>query len=82
MKLPSKCPVCGGELVERDVEEVIRGGDNAAFIKVRAGVCLKCGEHLYEPQTMRLFEETRRKLEQNLEEGMHPVGKAYSASNH
>lgn len=81
VKLPSKCPICGGELAEREVEEVVRGGDNTAFVKVHAGVCLKCGERLYEPQTIKLFEETRQKLEQNCEEGMHPVGKAYTTSN-
>ncbi len=82
MKLPSKCPICGGELVEKKVEEVVRGGNNTAFLQVDAGVCLKCGERLYEPHTIRLFEETRKKLEQNLEQGMHPVGKTYAISSH
>ena len=82
MKLPSKCPVCGGELVEKKVEEVVRGGNNTAFLQVDAGVCLKCGEHLYEPDTIRLFEETRKKLEENLEEGMQAIGKAYAVSSH
>ncbi len=81
MKLPDKCPICGGEVVQKDVEEVIRGGDNTAFVKVRAGVCLKCGERLYDPATIQVFEETRQKLEQNREEGLHPVGKAYAASS-
>ena len=80
MKLPSKCPICGGELLEKEVEEVVRGGNNAAFIKVHAGICHKCGEHLYDPSTIELFEETRSKLEDNVEEGMHPIGKAYVAS--
>jgi YgiT-type zinc finger domain-containing protein len=80
MKLPGKCPICGGRVVEKEVEEIVRGGNNTAFLKVHAGVCLKCGEHLYQPYTIKLFEETREKLEQNLEEGMQPVGKAYAAS--
>ena len=82
MRLPTKCPVCGGELAEKKVEEVVRGGNNTAFIQVDAGVCLKCGEHLYEPHTIRLFEETRNKLEKNLEQGMKAVGKSYAISGH
>jgi len=81
MRLPPKCPICGGEIVENDVEEIVRGGNNTAFFEVHAGVCLRCGEHLYEPDTVRLFEEARTKLEQAIEEGMQPVGKAYAASN-
>jgi YgiT-type zinc finger domain-containing protein len=41
-----KCPVCGGNLIEKDIEKILRGGVNTAVIKVRAEVCLRCGEHL------------------------------------
>ena len=58
-----KCPVCGGELVEKEVEKLLRGGANTAVMKVRADVCLHCGERLYSEETVRRFEEIRRKLE-------------------
>jgi hypothetical protein len=32
MKLLEKCPICGGELVEKEVEKVLRGGANTAIL--------------------------------------------------
>ncbi len=37
-----KCPVCGGDLIEKEVEKVLRGGVNTAVLKVCAEVCLRC----------------------------------------
>lgn len=51
-----KCPVCGGELAEKNVEKPLRSGVNLAVIKVRADVCLHCGERLYSQETVKLFE--------------------------
>jgi YgiT-type zinc finger domain-containing protein len=39
-----KCPICGGELIEKEVEKVLKGGANTAILKVKAEVCLHCGE--------------------------------------
>ncbi len=58
-----KCPVCGGELLEKEVEKILRGGIHTAVLKVRAEVCLHCGERLYSAQTIKRFEEIRAKLE-------------------
>jgi YgiT-type zinc finger domain-containing protein len=58
-----KCPVCGGELVEKEVEKLLRGGVHTASIRVTADVCLRCGERLYTPETVERFEEIRAKLE-------------------
>jgi YgiT-type zinc finger domain-containing protein len=63
MKLFDKCPVCGGEIVEKEVEKLLRGGTNTAVFRVMADVCLKCGERFYAPDTIRKFDEIRRKLE-------------------
>jgi YgiT-type zinc finger domain-containing protein len=64
MKLPfEKCPVCGGDVVERQVEKLLRGGNNTAVLSARAEVCLHCGERLYSEETIRRFEEIRAKLE-------------------
>jgi YgiT-type zinc finger domain-containing protein len=65
MKPFAKCPVCGGELVEKEVEKLLRGGTNTAVMRVKADVCLRCGECLYSEETVRHFEEIRRKLEQD-----------------
>ena len=42
-----QCPVCGGEMVEKQVEKLLRGGVHTATVTVRAEVCLRCGERLY-----------------------------------
>ncbi len=57
-----KCPVCGGELVEKEVEKLLKGGVNTAVLKVTAEVCLRCGERLYSEETVRRFEQIRQKL--------------------
>ena len=58
-----KCPICGGEMVEKEVEKLLRGGNNTAVIQLQAEVCLKCGERLYSAETVKRFEQIRDKLE-------------------
>lgn len=72
-----KCPVCGGEVVEKVVEEILRGGANTAVVKVHAEVCLHCGERLYSVETVRRFEEIRAKLERQEVEEFRPLGHSY-----
>ena len=59
-----KCPVCGGEIVEKDVEKILHGGVRRATVEVQAEVCLDCGERLYSLDVVRRFEQVRAKLEQ------------------
>ena len=75
-----KCPVCGGELEEKEVEKLLKGGVNTAVIKVRAEVCLHCGERLYSQETVRLFEEIRRKLERKEVAGFQPIGQSFKVT--
>ena len=56
-----QCPICGGELVEKEVEKLLRGGDHTAVLQVQAEICLHCGERLYAEETVRLFEQIRQK---------------------
>ena len=77
MKPFEKCPVCGGELVEKQVEKLLRGGVNTAVIKVKADVCLRCGERLYSEETVRHFEEIRRKLEQDDVSNFRRLGQSF-----
>ena len=39
----ARCPVCGGELLEKEVEKLLRGGNHTAIVRVRAEVCLRAG---------------------------------------
>jgi len=72
-----KCPVCGGELVEKEVEKLLRGGIHTAILKVRAEVCLRCGERLYPQETVRRFEEIRAKLERQETADFQPLGRSF-----
>jgi YgiT-type zinc finger domain-containing protein len=65
MKVFDKCPICSGEIVEKEVEKLLRGGKNTATINVVAEVCLHCGERLYSEEQVRSFEEIRSKLSRN-----------------
>ncbi len=58
----SECPVCGGEMVEKEVEKLLRGGVHVAVVVAHAEVCLHCGERLYSMETIRRFEQIRTKL--------------------
>jgi len=58
-----RCLVCGGEIVEKEVGKLLRGGADTAVVKVHAEVCLHCGERLYSQETVRRFERMREKLD-------------------
>ncbi len=77
-----KCPVCSGDMVEKAVEKLLRGGNNTASVKTKAEVCLKCGERLYSKETVSRFEEIRQKLDRagaGKVEGLKPMGHSYEA---
>ncbi len=74
----SRCPVCGGEVVEKEVEKLLKGGVHTAVVKVRAEVCLHCGERLYSPETVRLFEQVRVKLERGEVDEFQPLGRSFA----
>jgi len=62
MKPFEKCPVCGGDLENKQVEKLLRGGGNTVSMKVTADVCLHCGEKLYAENVVKSFEVIRDKL--------------------
>lgn len=72
-----KCPICGGELIDKEVEKLLRGGGNTAVLKVQAEVCLRCGERLYSQETVRRFEEIRAKLERKETKDFKPLGQSF-----
>ena len=53
-----RCPVCGGPIVEREVEKGLRGGVVRETVRMRTDVCLKCGERLYTPEAAQRLENT------------------------
>ena len=77
MAYVKKCPYCGNTVIEKHVTEVVYGGQHTAFLNVRAGVCLHCGERLYTPDIIRLFEKTEEKLEKQELSGFQAVGQSF-----
>lgn len=75
------CPVCGGELAEKRVRKLLRGGNDTATVEVDALVCLRCGERFYPEPTVRQFEEIRSRLSRGETEEMLLVGSAFEASS-
>ena len=72
-----KCPVCGGELKEKEVEKLMCGGNHTATLRVHAEVCLHCGEWLYTEETVRLFEQIRNKLKRQELLDFQPLGQLF-----
>ena len=72
-----KCLICGGELVEKEVEKLLRGGVHTGVLKVRAEVCLRCGERLYSAETVQRFEQIRQKLEREDVGEFRPLGRVF-----
>ncbi len=72
-----KCPICGGELVEKEVEKLLKGGSNTAVVRVKALVCTRCGERLYTAATVRRFEQIRRKLARQDVADFRPIGQFF-----
>ena len=73
------CPVCGGELGEKRVEKLLRGGTDTARLEVDALVCRRCGERLYPEKTVRRFEKIRGKLSREETDDLTLVGSSYEA---
>ena len=67
-------------MVERDVEKLLRGGIHTAVVRVRAEVCLHCGERLYSQETVRLFEQIRAKLEREEVSDFQPLGQSFEVA--
>ena len=72
-----KCPVCGGEMVEKDVEKLLRGGKHTAVLSVRAEICLHCGERLYSKEVISRFEQIRSKLMRQELADFQPIGQSF-----
>ena len=76
----SECPVCGGEMVEKDVEKLLRGGVHIAVVTVGAEVCLRCGERLYSKETINRFEQIRTKLSRQEVADFQPLGQSFQVA--
>lgn len=59
----SRCARCGSsDLEDKEIEKLIRGGDDVAALRVRATVCRHCGERYLSLDAVRALEQARRDL--------------------
>ena len=72
-----KCPVCGGDVVEKEVEKLLKGGTNTATLTVKAEICLRCGERFYSQETIQRFEEIRCKPERQETKEFELIGQVF-----
>ena len=72
-----RCPVCAGDLVSKEVEKLLRGGDHTAVLTVTAELCRRCGERLYSRETIERFAEVRAKLGRQDTDGFEAVGTSF-----
>ncbi|MFH1861330.1 MAG: YgiT-type zinc finger protein [bacterium] len=77
MKPFTKCPICSGELIDKEVEKLLKGGMHTAVLRVHAEVCLWCGERLYSAETIKRFEQIRKKLEKQEVAEFQPLGQNF-----
>ena len=80
MRLFEKCPLCGGEVIEKEVEKLLKGDGNTAIMKVKAEVCVHCGERLYAPEVIARFEDIRKRLREGKVDDFIEIGKSYQVA--
>jgi YgiT-type zinc finger domain-containing protein len=66
-------------MVDKEVEKLLRGGKHTALLRLRAEVCLHCGERLYSQEDVRRFEEIRVKLERQEISEFQPMGQSFQS---
>jgi YgiT-type zinc finger domain-containing protein len=72
----SKCARCGSnELEDRSVEKLVRGGDDAVVLRVRATVCLRCGERYFPLEAVQAIEQARDDLKEGKVGRFRPLGR-------
>lgn len=77
MILFDQCPVCGGEVVKKEVEKLLHGGKHTAILTVQAEVCLQCGERMYSRESVRRFERIRTQLAREDVADFRPIGQSF-----
>ena len=76
----NQCPLCASEVVEKEVREIIKGGNNTATLTTNALVCCRCGERFYNLEMTKKLEEISIKLKNGETKDFTPVGRAFVTS--
>lgn len=72
----SRCVRCGSDEIEdRQVEKLVRGGDDVVALRVPATVCHHCGERYFPADAIRVLDEARRDLAEGRVSRFRPLGR-------
>ena len=63
----------------KHVEKLLRGGNDTAAVKVKADVCVQCGERYYTDEIVTRFERICEQLQRQDPAGLTPIGRLYAA---
>jgi YgiT-type zinc finger domain-containing protein len=58
-----ECPVCAGQIIEKEVTKVISRGKQKTVLKLPGYVCCKCSEQFYPPKSIKHIEKVIAELE-------------------
>ena len=74
----SKCARCGfDDVIEKKVDKVLHGGDDAAVISVLADVCHHCGEQFYTGEVSFCFDAIRKRLASGQVDEFQQIGRYF-----
>lgn len=71
-----KCVICGSQIKEREVWEEVKEKNNHLLVKVKAEVCLNCGERYFAGGVINRLLELKESLKKHYLK-LHEVGKVY-----
>jgi len=76
-KIITVCPHCGGDVLVKNVNKLVRGGHDAAVLAVEAGVCTKCGERYYTKEAHETIQQIRKELKEGHTKDYCRIGNTY-----
>ena len=71
------CPTCGGDLLCKEVETLLRGGLNTAAVRANVFVCSRCREHIYPIELVREFDRIKVELTDEHTTSFRRLGRSY-----
>ncbi len=74
------CPICGGEVTERNISEIVQGGNHTATLRMDVLVCLSCNERLYSLSDIQKMEQLKQKLERQDTADLTPIGQSFAVN--
>ena len=71
-----KCVLCGGRLAEKNIEEEVRVEYDHVMVKVKAEVCVNCGERYFNEGVVDYLRTVKHDLEKKKLK-MRQIGSVY-----